>query len=134
MKQVITSPNAPKPIGPYSQAIQAGNTLYISGQLAIDPKTNTLIESDITSQTRQVMENIQAILSAANFSLKDVIQTTVYLTSMTLFGDFNKEYARYFPEAPPVRSTVACELKAGALVEVIAVAYKIGSARGFDKL
>lgn len=134
MKQAVTSPNAPKPVGPYSQAVIAGNTLYISGQLAIDPKTNTLIEADITAQTRQVMENIQAILQAANFNLKDVVQTTVYLTSMKLFADFNKEYAKYFPEIPPARATVACELKAGALVEVSAVAYKVGSARVFDKL
>jgi endoribonuclease L-PSP, putative len=134
MKQAVTSPNAPKPVGPYSQAIQAGNNLYISGQLAIDPKTNTLIEADIAAQTRQVMENIQAILSAANFGLKDVVQTTVYLSSMTLFGDFNREYAKYFPEVPPARSTVACELKAGALVEVSVVAYKVGSVRSFDKL
>jgi len=134
MKQVITSPNAPKPVGPYSQAIQAANTLYISGQLAINPKTNQLIESDITQQTRQVMENIQAILSAANYSLKDVVQTTVYLSSMTLFGNFNREYERYFPEAPPARATVACELKSGALVEVSAVAYKFGGSRSFDKL
>ncbi len=73
------------------------------------------------------MSNIEAILQTANFSLKDVVQTTVYLTSMALFADFNKEYAKYFPEVPPARATVACELKAGALVEVSAVAYKIGS-------
>ncbi|MCL5876479.1 MAG: Rid family detoxifying hydrolase [Candidatus Bathyarchaeota archaeon] len=134
MKQVVTSPDAPKPVGPYSQAIQAGSTLYISGQLAINPKDNKLIEADITAQTRQVMQNIQAILAAANFSLKDIVQTTVYLSSMTHFSDFNKEYAKYFPEAPPARQTVACELKAGALVEVSAVACKIGSSRSFDKL
>jgi 2-iminobutanoate/2-iminopropanoate deaminase len=134
MKQAITTPNAPQPVGPYSQAIIAGNTLYISGQLAIDPKTNTLLKADITAQTRQVMENIQAILQVANFSLKDVVQTTIYLTSMALFADFNKEYAKYFPEVPPARATVACELKTGALVEVSAVAYKVGSTRSFDKL
>jgi 2-iminobutanoate/2-iminopropanoate deaminase len=134
MKQAVNSPNAPKPVGPYSKAVIAGNTLYISGQLAIDPKTNQLIESDIAAQTRQVMMNIQAILQAANFSLNDVVQTTVYLTSMTLFADFNKEYAKYFPEVPPARTTVACELKAGALVEVSAVAYKVSSSRSFDKL
>jgi 2-iminobutanoate/2-iminopropanoate deaminase len=134
MKQAVNSPNAPKPVGPYSQAVIAGNTLYISGQLAIDPKTNTLIEADITAQTQQILENIQAILQAANFSLKDVVQTTVYLTSMTNFADFNREYAKYFPEVPPARSTVACELKAGALVEISAVAFKVGSSRSFDKL
>ena len=134
MKQVVTSPDAPKPVGPYSQAIQAGSTLYISGQLAINPKDNKLTEADIIIQTRQVMQNIQAILAAANFSLKDIVQTTVYLSSMTHFGDFNKEYAKYFPEAPPARQTVACELKSGALVEVSAVACKTDSRRSFDKL
>jgi 2-iminobutanoate/2-iminopropanoate deaminase len=134
MKQAVNSPNAPKPVGPYSQAVIAGNTLYISGQLAIDPKTNTLIEADITIQTRQVLENIQAILQAANYSLNDVVQTTIYLSSMTHFADFNREYAKYFPETPPARTTVACELKAGALVEVSAVAYKAGANRSFDKL
>lgn len=80
------------------------------------------------------MQNIQAILAAANFSLKDIVQTTVYLSSMTHFDDFNKEYAKYFIEAPPARQTVACELKAGALVEVSAVACKMGSSHSFDKL
>jgi 2-iminobutanoate/2-iminopropanoate deaminase len=134
MKQVITTPDAPKPVGPYSQATLAGNTLYISGQLAINPKDNKIVQPDITVQTRQVMQNIQAILQAANFSLKDVVQTTVYLASMTLFNDFNCEYAKHFPEAPPARSTVACQLKEGALVEISAVAYKVGTARSFDKL
>jgi 2-iminobutanoate/2-iminopropanoate deaminase len=134
MKQAVNSPNAPKPVGPYSQAVIAGNTLYISGQLAIDPQTNTLIEADITVQTRQVLENIQAILQAANYSLNDVVQTTIYLSSMALFADFNREYAKYFPEVPPARATVACELKTGALVEVSAVAYKLGATKSFDKL
>jgi 2-iminobutanoate/2-iminopropanoate deaminase len=134
MKKVITTPNAPKPVGPYSQAIQTDNTLYISGQLAIDPKTNTLLTADIKLQTQQVMQNIQAILTAANYNLKDIIQTTVYLSSMTLFADFNTEYAKYFQTDPPARATVACELKSGALVEISAIAYKKSTERRIDKL
>ncbi len=124
MKKVIVSPDAPKPVGPYNQAVQAGNYLYVSGQLAIDPKQNKLVEADITVQTRQVMENIKAILQAAQYSLKDIVQTTVYLSSMSLFEGFNREYAKYFDADYPARATVACELKAGALVEVSIVAYK----------
>ena len=134
MKKVINTPNAPKPVGPYSQAIQTDNTLYISGQLAIDPKTNTLLVADIKIQANQVMENIQAILMAAGYSLKDVVQTTVYLSSMAQFADFNTEYTKYFQTDPPARATVACELKAGALVEVSAVAYKRSIERRIDKL
>jgi 2-iminobutanoate/2-iminopropanoate deaminase len=134
MRKTINTPNAPKPVGPYSQAIQTDNTLYISGQLAIDPKTNTLLNSDIKLQTQQVMQNIQAILNAADMTLNDVVQTTVYLSSMTLFADFNAEYAKYFQSEPPTRATVACELKTGALVEISAVAYKKSIERRIDKL
>ena len=134
MKKVITSPNAPKPVGPYSQAIKAGNTIYISGQLAIDPKTNKLVEGDIVVQTRQVIENIQAILLATGYNLKDIVQTTVYLSSMSLFQEFNTEYARYFQADYPARATVACELKSGALIEISAVAYKRSTRVSIDKL
>lgn len=134
MKKVITTPNAPKPVGPYSQAIQTDNTLYISGQLAIDPKTNTLLTTDIKQQTQQVMQNIQAILVAAGMTLKDIVQTTVYLSSMALFADFNAEYAKYFDTEPPARATVACELKTGALVEISVVAHRKSTERRIDKL
>ncbi|MGD6807077.1 MAG: RidA family protein [Candidatus Bathyarchaeia archaeon] len=124
MKKAITSSDAPKPVGPYSQAVQAGNFLFISGQIAIDSKTNQLAASDITAQTRQVLENIKVIAQTAGYSLADVIQTTVYLSSMTLFADFNREYAKYFKVDYPARATIACQLKEGVLVEVSAVAYK----------
>jgi 2-iminobutanoate/2-iminopropanoate deaminase len=127
MKQEVTSPNAPKPVGPYSQAIKAGNYIYVSGQLAINPKNNTIDKDDITLQTKQVMENIKAILQAARYTLEDIVQTTVYLSSMTLFNDFNKEYAKYFQTTPPSRATISCQLKTGALVEVSAVAYRENS-------
>jgi 2-iminobutanoate/2-iminopropanoate deaminase len=134
MKKIINTPNAPKPIGPYSQAIQTDNTLYISGQLPIDPKTNTLLTTDIKLQTQQVMQNIQAILTAAGMNLNDIVQTTVYLSSMALFADFNTEYAKFFETNPPARATVACELKTGALVEVSAIAYRKSTERRIDKL
>jgi 2-iminobutanoate/2-iminopropanoate deaminase len=134
MKKTINTPNAPKPVGPYSQAIQTNDTLYISGQLAIDPKTNALLTADIKLQTQQIMQNIQAILTAACMNLNDIVQTTVYLSSMTLFADFNAEYAKFFETDPPARATVACGLKTGALVEISAVAYRKSTERQIDKL
>ena len=124
MKKTVTSQNAPKPIGPYSQAVQAGNFLFVSGQLAIDPKNDRLIVEDIKLQTRQVMENIKVILEVAGYSLTNVVQSTVYLSSMSLFEDFNYEYTKYFKSDFPARVTVGIELKSGALVEVSVVAYK----------
>ena len=124
MKKTVLSANAPKPIGPYNQAIQARNLLFVSGQLAIDPKQGRIVGQDIAGQTRQVMENIKAILDAADYTLKDVVQTTVYLASMALFEEFNREYAKYFTGEYPTRAAIACELKQGALVEVSVVAYK----------
>ena len=124
MKKTILSPNTPKPIGPYNQAVQADKFVFVSGQLAINPKEGKIVASDITTQTRQVMENITAILQAANYTLNDVVQTTVYLSSMALFEAFNREYAKYFAGDFPARATIGCELKAGALVEISVVAYK----------
>lgn len=116
--------NAPKPIGPYSQAIQAGRFLFVSGQLALDPMQGRIITSDIQLQTRQVFENLKAILETAGYSLKDVIQSTVYLSSMGLFEEFNREYAKYFETDYPSRTTVSVVLVSGALIEVSIVAYK----------
>jgi 2-iminobutanoate/2-iminopropanoate deaminase len=124
MKKVVLSQNAPKPLGPYSQAVQAAKFLFVSGQLAIDPAEGKIIAQDITQQTRQVIENIKAILEAAGYSLKDVIQSTVYLSSMTLFDEFNREYAKYFEREFPARATIGIGLKSGALIEVSVVAYK----------
>jgi 2-iminobutanoate/2-iminopropanoate deaminase len=124
MKKTILNPKAPKPIGPYNQAVQAGKFLFISGQLAIDAKQSKIVTSDITTQTHQVIENIKAILEAANYGWEDVVSTTVYLASMALFEEFNHEYAKHFSSDFPARATIACELKTGALVEISAVAYK----------
>ena len=98
MKKTILISAAPKPLGPYSQAMQAGNFLFVSGQLAIDSKEGKIVTNDITLQTPQVMENIKFILEAAGFSLKDLVQSTVYLSSMSLFEEFNCEYAKFFRE------------------------------------
>ena len=124
MKQTVFSAKAPKPVGSYSQAVKAGKFLFVSGQLPIDPKEGKIVAVDVASQTRQVMENIKAILEAANYTVKDVVSTNVYLSSMTLFDQFNGEYAKCFDGEFPARVTIGCELKAGALVEVSAVAYR----------
>ncbi len=124
MKKAIQSQKAPKPVGPYSQAMQAGKFLFVSGQLAIDPKQGKIVAPDVTGQTRQIMENIKAILDAAGYSLADVVQSTVYLSSMALFEEFNREYAKCFSAEFPARATVGIELKSGALVEVAVVAYR----------
>ena len=124
MKNIVLTSNAPKPIGPYNQAVQAGKFLFISGQLAIDPKEGKIIVENIQLQTHQVMENIKAILEAAGYWLKDVVQSTVYLSSMSLFNEFNCEYAKYFESDFPARTTVGVELKSGVLVEVSVIAYK----------
>jgi 2-iminobutanoate/2-iminopropanoate deaminase len=125
LKKAVYATDAPKPIGPYSQAVVAGNLLFVSGQLAIDPKENKIVAKDIIEQTRQVMENIKAILEAADFNLKEIVHSTVYLSSLSLFEEFNREYAKYFQNDFPARATVGAELKSGALVEVSVVASKV---------
>jgi len=124
LKKVVLTQKAPKPIGPYNQAVQAGNFLFVSGQLAIDPKEDKLVVENIQLQTHQVLENIKGILEAASYCLKDIVHSTVYLSSISLFEEFNREYAKYFESDFPARATVGAELKSGALVEVSVVAYK----------
>ena len=124
MKTTIFTEKAPKPLGPYSQAILADKFLFISGQLAIDPKERKIVAENVTLQTRQVMENIKNILDAAGYSLKDIVQSNVFLSSMGLFEEFNKEYSKFFDEEFPARLTVGVELKGNALIEVSVVAYK----------
>jgi 2-iminobutanoate/2-iminopropanoate deaminase len=124
MKKIIQTENAPKPVGPYSQGIQVGNFLFVSGQVAIDPNEGKIVANDIKGQTVMVMENIKAILQAAGYSFSDVIQSNVYLSSMKLFSDFNNEYAKYFDKEFPTRATVGIELMLGALVEISVIAYK----------
>jgi 2-iminobutanoate/2-iminopropanoate deaminase len=124
MKKIIRSQELPQPIGPYSQAVQVDKFLFISGQLPIDPKAGKIVTTDITKQTRQAMENIKDILTAADYSIEEIVQTTVYLSLMAHFEEFNREYAKHFLTGFPARTTIACELKTGALIEISAVAYK----------
>ena len=124
MKKSICTENAPKPVGPYSQAVRAEKFLFVSGQLAIDQKEGKIIALDIKGQTVQVLENIQSILKAADYNLSDIVQANVYLSSMTLFGEFNSIYATYFRKDFPARATVGIQLTPGALVEISVIAYK----------
>ena len=127
-KTVISTPNAPAAIGPYSQAILVGDTLYPSGQVSIDPSTNDFVAGTITEQTTQVLENLKAILTEAGYTFADVLKTTVFLQSMSDFAAMNAIYAQYLaPEgvAPPARSTVqVAGLPKGALVEIEVIAKK----------
>ena len=124
MRKIIQTENAPKPAGPYSQGIRVDKFLFVSGQVAIDPKEGKIVANGIREQTFRVMENIKAILQAAGYSLKDVVQSNVYLSSMELFSEFNSEYAKYFDKEFPTRATVGIELMPSALVEISVIAYK----------
>ena len=127
-KTVISTPKAPAAIGPYSQAILTGDTLYTSGQVSIDPATNDFVAGTIAEQTTQVLENLKAILTEAGYTFADVVKTTVFLQSMSDFAAMNAIYATYLaPEgvAPPARSTVqVAGLPKGALVEIEVIARK----------
>ena len=105
-KKVIQTDKAPKALGPYSQAIQAGNLLFLSGQIPIDPATGDLVKGDIADKTRRVMENIKAVLESQRLGMEDVVKSTVFLKNINDFGRFNETYATYFRSAPPARSTV----------------------------
>jgi 2-iminobutanoate/2-iminopropanoate deaminase len=106
VKQAISSPDAPTAIGPYSPAIRAGQLLFVSGQVPIDPATGNLIPGDVQSQTRRVLDNIGALLKAGGLSFADVVRTTVFLADMGDFQTMNEVYATYFPAPPPARATV----------------------------
>jgi 2-iminobutanoate/2-iminopropanoate deaminase len=122
-KDVIRSERAPLPIGPYSQAIRAGGMLYLAGQLPLDPATGQLIGSDIKTQARQVLTNLAAVLEAAGSSIDRVVKTTIFLKDMNDFGAMNEEYASFFRELPPARSTVqVARLPRDALVEIECIA------------
>lgn len=124
MKEIITTTNAPAPIGPYNQAVKCGNLLYTSGQIPVNPQTGAKVEGGIQEQTVQVLENLKAVLAEAGASLDNVIKTTVFLQDMGDFGVFNGIYAEYFDEEnAPARSTVqVAALPIGALVEIELVA------------
>lgn len=106
MKTIINTSKAPAPIGPYNQAVLVHNTLYVSGQIAINPETNELISSDIESETRQVMKNIGEVLEAAEFSYGNVVKCSIFVKDMGQFARINEAYGAFFPSDPPARETV----------------------------
>ncbi|MCQ4343360.1 MAG: RidA family protein [Sulfolobales archaeon] len=125
MKEVVFTERAPRPIGPYSQAIKLGNLLFVSGQIPIDPATNEVAKGGIKEQTERVIENVKAVLEAANMTLDDVVMAFVYLSDMADFPQFNEVYSRYFKERPPARVTVAVKsLPRDVKVEIAVIAGK----------
>ena len=106
MRQAVTAPDAPKAMGAYSPAIRAGNLLFVSGQIPIDPASGNLITGDITAQAEQVMRNLSALLKAAGVGFEHVVRTTVFLADMNEFGAMNEVYSRYIVDPPPARATV----------------------------
>lgn len=125
MKKVIHTSDAPAAIGPYSQAVENSNILFISGQIPICPKEGKIISTTIDGQTEQVFSNIEAILKSAGYSFGQIVKTTVFLTDMSHFAAMNEIYKRFFTEDCPARSTIAVkELPQGALVEIEAIAMK----------
>lgn len=123
----VSSNDAPAAIGPYSQAIAAGELLFCSGQVALDPATGELGADDVLAQTRRALENLSAVLSAGGASLADVVKTTVFLVNMADFAEMNAVYGEFFSSEPPARSTIAvAALPRGARVEVEAIAVRRG--------
>jgi 2-iminobutanoate/2-iminopropanoate deaminase len=123
MRDTVLTDRGPKPIGPYSQAIRANGFLYVSGQVALDPKTGELMAGDISQQTERTLENVKGIVEAAGSKMSHVVKATVFLKDMNEFAAMNKVYADYFPSAPPARSTVqVARLPKDALVEIEVIA------------
>lgn len=129
MREIIRTSKAPSAIGPYSQAVKipAGKMIFTAGQIAIDPASGKLLEGDIKSQTRRVLENVRAILETAGAAMNDVVKTTVFMTSLSEFQAMNEVYAEFFPADPPARSTVEVSaLPRGAKVEIETIAIIAG--------
>jgi 2-iminobutanoate/2-iminopropanoate deaminase len=124
MKKMIQTDKAPKPVGPYSQAVQYGNLLFCSGQISIHPQTNEVVLGPVKDQAELVMKNIEGVLTAAGITWKNVIKSTIFLTDMKDFPVVNEVYGRYFPENPPARSTIqVAGLPKGVQVEVEILAH-----------
>jgi 2-iminobutanoate/2-iminopropanoate deaminase len=125
MKKIISTSNAPAAIGPYSQAVEVNGTLYVSGQIPVNPATGKIVEGDVKAQAEQVFANINAILTAAGYAFGDVVKSTVFITDMSLFPDLNEVYKKYYTGDFPARSTIAVKgLPLGALVEIETIAVK----------
>jgi 2-iminobutanoate/2-iminopropanoate deaminase len=128
VRQAITAPDAPKPAGVYSPAIRAGNLVFVSGQIPVNPATGGLVEGDIRAQAEQVMRNVGALLNAAGLGYQHVVRTTVYLADMNDFGAMNEVYARYVVDPPPARATVqVARLPRDVKIEVDAIAVAPGA-------
>ena len=124
-KQIIKTENAPAAIGPYSQAIEAGQFLFISGQIPLHPVTGEVVAGDIVPQTHQVLKNLTAIVEAGGSTLSNIVKTTVYLADLSDFAAFNRVYQEYFPQNPPARATVqVAGLPKGVKIEIEAIAFK----------
>lgn len=123
-KKVIETPQAPRAIGPYSQAIQAGPFVFVSGQIPIDPSTGELVTGEIRQQTRQVLENIRQILESQGLTMQAVVKATIFLRNMTHFSQVNEVYGTYFPAEPPARSTIEVfNLPRNLDIEIEAIAF-----------
>ncbi|MGA2810784.1 MAG: RidA family protein [Candidatus Acidiferrum sp.] len=123
MREAVLTDRGPKPIGPYSQAVRVNGFLYVSGQIALDPKTGEMIAGSIAQQTERVMENVKGIVEAAGSKMAHVVKTTVFLKDMNDFAAMNEVYGHYFSAAPPARSTVqVARLPKDALVEIEVIA------------
>jgi len=124
-KEIIFSSDAPSPIGPYSQAVKTGNTLYLSGQIALDPVTGELINENITEETHAVMKNMDAVLKAGGFTFSDVVKCTIFIRDMGQFATINEAYGQYFKSNPPARETVeVSKLPKNVNVEISCIAVK----------
>jgi len=124
-KQIINTNNAPAPIGPYNQAVQSGNLLFVSGQIAINPETNQLVLDDIKTETHQVMKNLNGILTAAGMDFNNVLKTTIFIMNMNDFAQINEVYGSYFTSDFPARETVqVAALPKGVNVEISVIASK----------
>src|SRR5438445_3971965 len=106
MKKIISTKEAPAAVGPYSQAVRVGSTIYCAGQIPLDPKSGQIVPGDVGAQTRRVLENIAAVLKAEGLSFQNIVKTTIFLTDLADFQTVNEIYASYFKQAPPARSTV----------------------------
>ena len=125
MKKIIYSEMAPKPIGPYSQAVAVGNLIFLSGQIGIDPNSGNIVAGGVAVETRQVMANIRAVLEKANLTLANIIKTTIFLANLADFTEVNQIYAEYFTKDFPARSTVEVKaLPKGVKIEIEAIAEK----------
>lgn len=122
-KKIIETSGAPAPIGPYSQAVQCGDMLFLSGQIALDPSTGVLVTGDVSAETHQVMQNLHAVLQASGFDFTHVVKTTIFLSDMSLFAEVNAVYASYLTGSFPARETVAAKgLPRGVNVEISMIA------------